>query len=332
METDDGAFGQVGPVAPETAWLARQRLARHVVGRDARAVERIWDVLYRTQAHGWTGLLMHAISAVDCALWDLAGRAAGAPVYRLLGGPTRDRIEAYAQTKGMRHHPEHLLAEATALVEAGWRRLKVFFRHGPGDGLAGMRENERVVRTLREGLPEDVEMMADAWRGWDASYAREMLRRLEPLGLRWLEELLRPEFAAGCARLRREFRTPIACGEHAYARWGHAALLGAGAADVLQPDVTWAGGLTEARKIVVLASAAGVEVSPHTNLLEPTVHLLAAVSPGEATLLEYPVYDETYLAPFFLARRSRAEGGAVPLPEGPGLGMDWDESKIEAHA
>jgi L-alanine-DL-glutamate epimerase-like enolase superfamily enzyme len=330
IETDEGLCGRVGPVEPQVACLARSRLGGHLLGEDPLAVERLWDVMFRTQAHGGAGLLLHAIGAVDCALWDLKGKWASVPVYRLLGGPTRDAIDAYAQTKGMSHHPDHLVGEARRLVDDGWRRLKVFLGYGPADGPAGMQRNVDVVRTLREGLGDEVEIMADAWRAWDYGYARDMLRRLAPFGLRWMEEPLPPEPVSALARLRGQSPVPIAAGEHAGGRWGHKRLLDAAAVDVLQPDVCWAGGISETRKVVALASAAGVEVCPHTHLLPPTVHLLAGTSPGEATLLEFPVFQQNYMAAFFLKDPPRAERGAVALPPSPGLGMEWDESKIES--
>jgi L-rhamnonate dehydratase len=330
VETDAGVHGQIGPVTQEAAWLARQRLTRYLVGRDALATDTLWDVMYRSQPHGYVGLMMHAISAVDCALWDLKGKAAAAPLSRLLGGPAREHIAAYAQTKGMSHHPDHLLAQARALVDDGWQRLKIFFNHGPADGVEGMDRNVAVVRALREGLGADVQLMADAWRSWEYPYAREMLGRLEPFDLAWIEEPLRPELVAELAELRRATRVPIAAGEHHYTRWGCRRLLEAEAVDVLQPDPMWAGGISETLQIHALASAAGVPVCPHTHLLQPNAHLLAALPAESAPWLEYPVFEDRFLASFFLENPVRAVTGQVTLPGTAGLGMEWDESKIES--
>ena len=327
VETDEGLTGQIGPVTPEVCRLVKLRLERPLLGADPLAGARAWDVMFRTQAHAG-GLTMHAIAAVDCALWDLRGRQAGVPVYRLLGGPTRDSLEAYAQTKGLPHDRDDLLAEVRRLVDAGWPRLKVFLNHGLADGRAGMQRNADVLRTLREGLGDQVELMADAWRSWDLPYALEMVRRLAPLGLSWLEEPLMPRPVEAWRELRRRSPVPIAGGEHAYTRWEHKELLDAGAVDVLQPDPSWAGGLTETLRIIALASAAGVRLCPHTNILQVSAHLVAACSPAEAPLVEAPVFEANYSAPFFLSDPVVAEGGTVRLPDAPGLGMELDESKI----
>jgi L-alanine-DL-glutamate epimerase-like enolase superfamily enzyme len=327
VETDEGLAGQFGPVTPDACRLVKLRLERHLLGADPLAGSRAWDVMFRTQAHAG-GLMMHAIAAVDCALWDLRGRQSGLPVYRLLGGPTRNPLEAYAQTKGLPHDPDDLLAEARRLSDAGWRRLKVFLNYGPADGRPGMQRNVAVLRTLREGLGDGVELMVDVWRSWDLPYALEMVRLLAPLGVSWLEEPLMPRPVGAWAELRRRSPVPIAGGEHACTRWEHKRLLDAGAVDVLQPDPSWAGGLTETLRIVALASAAGVRVCPHTNILQASAHLAAACSPAEVPLVEVPVFEENYSAPFFLADPVRGEGGTVVLPEVPGLGMELDESKV----
>ncbi|MCC5829564.1 MAG: hypothetical protein JJU36_08960 [Phycisphaeraceae bacterium] len=330
VETDQATFGQVGPVSPQAAFIATTSLPRCLIGQDALAHERLWDLMYRTQAHGRTGLGMHAISAVDCALWDHKGRVMNQPVHRLLGGPTRPRIPAYAQTKGMSQHREHLIEQSKALVADGWTRFKVFFNHGPSDGEAGMDVNEATIRTLREHLPESVELMVDAWRSWDLPYALRMLDRLRPYRLSWVEEPLRPELEDAYGRLRGSVSVPIARGEHEYTRWGAASVFHRGGADVYQPDVMWCGGLTEMVKITAVASAAGAIICPHTSLIKPTLHYLAATSPGEASMLEYPVFADTFHAECFLANPSMAGHGTLEIPGEPGLGMEIDEDKIDS--
>lgn len=329
IETDDGAAGQFGPISAEVWPLILQRLRRHLLGADPLATARLWDILYRTQPHAG-GPLMHAIAAVDCALWDLRGRLLETPVYRLLGGPARDHLDAYAQTKGMPHDPEDLAAEANRLVDAGWTRMKVFLNYGPADGRAGMQRNTDVLWTLREAVGDEVELMADAWRAWDLPHALEMVHRLAPLGLRWLEEPLMPHPVQAWRELRSRSPVPVAGGEHAYSRWEHRQLLDADAVDVLQPDPAWAGGLTETLRIVALASAAGVPVCPHTDVLQVSAHLAAACSPAEVPLLEVPAFESNYTAPYFLKSPVRIEAGKAMLPDAPGLGMELDESKIQS--
>lgn len=329
VETDGGITGQFGPVNADVARLVCSRMGQCLIGQDPLANEMLWDVMYRRQSH-CQDLMMHAIAAVDCCLWDIKGKHFNVPAHVLLGGPTRKQIPTYAQAKGLSQHPEHLLPQAKAIVDAGWRRLKVFFNHGPADGAQGMARNVELIRTLREGLGDEVELMADAWRSWDYHYALAMMPRLEPYNLAWLEEPLLPELAHASSRLLRRFSIPIACGEHAYTRWQHRSLLEAQAADILQPDVSWAGGMTEMLKILAVASTAGVPIVPHANVLQPTVYFMAAVSPGAATMMEYPVHEDTFSAAFFLKDRPAAAAGEIQVPSAVGCGMEWDESRIES--
>ena len=133
--------------------------------------------MYRSQVHGRKGVAMMAISAVDCAMWDLKGRMLGQPVIRLLGGPTRDAVPAYASTLGYSVEPEQAAAAARGLVAEGYSAMKWFYRHGPTDGREGMAENERLVAPIRDAVGPDVDIMTDAWMSWDVPYTLAMARR-----------------------------------------------------------------------------------------------------------------------------------------------------------
>jgi len=329
IDTDKGVTGISGPINETDAFLIDRQLKGVLIGEDPRAVERIWDKLYRISVHGRKGATMMAISALDCALWDLRGKWADAPVYRLLGGPTREEIPAYASALGYSLDPDDVRTRARTFVEEGYRATKWFFRHGPAEGEPGMRKNLELVRTLRETAGEDVELMFDCWMSWNVPYTVAMADRMAEYRPRWIEEPCLPDRIESYAEIRRAIRTPVAGGEHEYTRWGIRALIDAGAVDVLQPDIFWAGGLTEMTKICALASAYDLIVIPHGHSVPASVHLIAAQSPEVCPMLEYLI-KWNQIHQFFLKTPIRPEGGYVTLPDGPGLGLELDETKIRS--
>ena len=328
ITTDDGPSGLFGPIFPETATIVKAKLAPWLVGQDPLAWEKVWDVLYRQDRHSRKGYEMMAISAVDCALWDLRGKAYGQPVYRLLGGPTRERIDCYASMLGHSLEADRVRERARSMVEQGYIAQKWFFRYGPSDGLEGMEKNVELVRTVREAVGPNVEIMFDCWMGWDYTYTVRMLERIEPYRPRWVEEALPADRIAEFAQLRRTTRVPIATGEHEYTRWGFHQLLAAEGIDVIQADPDWCGGISELVKIGVLASTFGRPVIPHGHSIWAAVQVIASQPPitfpmAEFLLMAQPAkqhFHTTYLQP---------EGGSIPLPTAPGLGIELDEAKIE---
>jgi L-alanine-DL-glutamate epimerase-like enolase superfamily enzyme len=236
-----------------------------LLGADPWDIEFLWQHMYRkTMAFGRKGIAMVAISAVDIALWDLLGKSAKQPVYRLLGGRTKPRIPVYASR--LYSTPlDELAHEALKYKNEGYQALKLRFGWGPVDGAAGMQKNIALVRTVRETVGDGVDVMADAYMGWTLDYAKRMLPLLEPYNLRWLEEPVIPDDIHGYAELKRAGRVPIAGGEHEHTLYGFRELLEARAVDVIQFDTNRVGGLTQARKIAALAEAHSVPVIPHAG-------------------------------------------------------------------
>jgi len=328
IETDEGICGMGGPITSDQAFIISHQIAPLLIGHDPLAIERLWDRVYRSMVHGRKGLEMMALSAVDCALWDLKGKAFGVPVYRLLGGPVRDRVPAYASALGYSLDPERVDRRAREMVAAGYRAVKWFFREGPVDGAAGMARNIELVRTVREAVGPDVEIMLDCWMSWDVPYTVEMARKLEPYRPRWLEEPVLPDKIAQYAEIRRAVGTTlIAGGEHEYTRWGIKALLDAAAVDVLQPDIYWAGGISEMLKICALASAYDIPVIPHGHSVAATVNLVLSQPVVTCPLLEFLIKWNT-IHQYFLKYPIVPDQGQVGLPTLPGLGMELDEGKI----
>jgi L-alanine-DL-glutamate epimerase-like enolase superfamily enzyme len=329
IEADEGVVGIGGPIPREQAFIIDQNLRPHLLGVDPLANELIWDTLYRASVHGRKGVTMMAISAVDCALWDLKGRYFNTPVYRLLGGPTRAEIPAYASALGYAVDPDRAAERAREFVREGYTATKWFFRNGPADGPQGMVRNAQLVSALRGAVGADVEIMLDCWMSWDVPYTVAMAERLEEYEPRWLEEPVLPDKLESYAAIRRQVNIPIAGGEHEYTRWGLKMLMDAEAVDVLQPDIYWAGGITEMLKICAVASTYDLPVIPHGHSTPASAHLIASQPPSLCPRLEYLIkWNEIHQ--FFLKSPLKPSGGVVRLGETPGLGMDLDETRVES--
>ncbi|MBI1294189.1 mandelate racemase/muconate lactonizing protein [bacterium] len=329
IETDANVYGIGGPMPEEQAWIVDKQLKPMLLGHDALAIERLWDRMYRHSVHGRKGVNMMAMSVVDCALWDLKGKWYNAPVYELLGGPTRTEIPTYASALGYSLDPELVQERAQRMVAEGYTATKWFFRDGPTDGKAGIERNMRLVRTLRESVGPDVDIMLDCWMSWDVPYTVQMARRMEEYAPRWIEEPVLPDKIEQYAEIRAGINIPVSGGEHEYTRWGVKQLLDVRAVDVLQTDIYWCGGISESMKICALASAYDIPVIPHGHSTPASAHLIAAWPEPTTPLLEYLIkWNEIHQ--YFLATPLKPINGVVTLPTAPGLGMELDEAKIES--
>jgi L-rhamnonate dehydratase len=173
IRTRGGAEGIYGLLEKEVLPVLLGNLRPLIIGQHALAVERIWDQMYRSNRHARAGHYMMAISAIDNALWDLRGRVFGTPVYRLLGGPTQMPVPVYGSCLGFSIDPPLAAKRAAELWKAGYIRQKWFMGYGPGDGARGMDLNVQLVKSLREALGDDAQIMFDAYQGWDLQYATE---------------------------------------------------------------------------------------------------------------------------------------------------------------
>ena len=321
IQTDEGLVGTgwCEDYARATSVIIENHLTRLLVGADPLERSRLWDQLFRsTMPYGRKGPALYAVSAIDIALWDLAGKHFGQPVFELLGGRARDVIPVYASHLHFTNEDE-FVAEATEYVRRGFKAMKMRFLHGPADGLAGLRRNVELVRMLRETVGDDIDIMADAYMGWDLEYALRMCRALEPFDMKWVEEPLLPDQLREYAALRRESPVPIAAGEHETTRYGFAQIIEAGALDIIQFDIGRVGGFSEARRVCALAEAAGLPVYTHAYGM-PTLHL--ATSDTAVGMVEYfpvPVWDDVTEAPHFDGA-AIPEGGQVSIGDASGLG------------
>ena len=331
--TDDGHVG-VGNAAlsPQaTKEVVDLYLKPLLIGQDPWDIERLWQHMYRkTMAFGRKGIGMVAISAVDIALWDLLGKSAKQPVFRLLGGRTKQRIPVYASR--LYSVPlDELAAEAKRYKDEGYKAMKLRFGWGPADGARGMQRNLELVRTVRETVGDEIDVMADAYMGWTLDYAKRMLPLLEPFHLRWLEEPVIPDDIHGYAELKSHGRIPIAGGEHEFTLYGFRDMLEARALDYIQFDTNRVGGITQARKIAALAEAYSVPVIPHAGQMH-NYHLVMASY--NSPMAEYfPVVDVEVgneLFWYIFKGEPHAKDGFIDLDDKtPGLGLTINESGLE---
>jgi L-lyxonate dehydratase len=337
LEDEDGltGVGTAGFGNPAAVELLHQ-LEPLVTGCAPSEVARIWESMYRATLNiGRRGLVLHAVSAVDIALWDLFGKQLGVPVYELLGGRLRPSLSAYASWLYATEDLDALAAEAASWAAQGFRAVKQRLPHGPLEGKEGIRGNVELVRTVVDAVGPDVDVMADAYMSWDVGYAIRCIRALEDAGLRlrWVEEPVVPDDIPGLARVRASVATPIAAGEHEATRYGFRHLVEAGAVDVLQPDVNRLGGITEARRVWALGETFGLDVIPHLGFAHNAQLAITSLS---TPLLEYmpppaspDEADEDQIFWVVFPDEPRAEHGRVTLSGRPGLGVTPDHSVLE---
>ncbi len=330
--TDDGLTG-VGNAAL-TPLVTKQVIDIHLkpllLGANPWDIEFLWQHMYRqTMAFGRKGIGMAAISAVDIALWDLLGKAAKQPVFRLLGGRTKPRIPVYA-SRLYSSSLQQLAAEAERYKAEGYKAMKLRFGWGPVDGAAGMQRNLELVRTVRQTVGDEIDVMADAYMGWTLDYAKRMLPLLEPFNLRWLEEPVIPDDVHGYAELKAYGRVPISGGEHEFTSYGFRDLLEARALDYIQFDTNRVGGISQARKISAMAEAFSVPVIPHAGQMHNYHVVMASLNSPMAEFfppVDVEVGNELFW--YIFDGEPRAKDGFIDLDDQlPGLGLTINEKRM----
>lgn len=316
VETEDGlvgwgeAFGHAS--IPATRAALDTIVAPLAIGKDASDILALTrEVLHSTHLLGRNGNFVYAWSGIEIALWDLLGKRAGMPVYRLLGGSRHRELEAYSSL--LAYGVAEIAARNTlAAADAGYRYIKLHET-----------TREALLHSQRAVRGRGVQIMLDVNCPWDVPTALEMARSMRDDGMYWLEEpVWPPEDADGLARVR-ECGIPIAAGENVAGVHGFKALIQAGAIDIAQPSVTKLGGIGEAMKVAQLCAAHGLRVVPHSPYFGPgfiaTLHIAAALP--QAPLVEV-LWMDMQANPF--APYVHARGGKLQVPQGPGLGCDPD--------
>ena len=337
LSTDEGLSGWGEPVLEgraATVAAAVEELSDYLVGTDPFRIEDHFQVLRRGGFYRDGPILSSALSGIEQAMWDVKGRALGVPVWELLGGRARDSIRTYAWVGGDR--PQDAVEAARARQEAGFNAIKMNATDELGyvESHAAIDAALALVAAVREACPR-LDVAIDFHGRVHRAMARPLLRGLEELRPLFVEEPVLPEHAGALRELRRHTTLPLATGERLYTRWGFRELLAEGAADIIQPDVSHAGGILELRKIAAMAEAYDVAVAPHCPLgpvaLAASMQLDActpnAVLQEQSLGIHYNTGRDLldYLVdPEPLALRD----GALTVPGGPGLGIEVDEARV----
>ncbi len=337
VHTDEGIIG-VGeghggpPLA--AAKLIQDQLQELLIGEDPLRPEYLWQKLFaitHTRRSSWEvwGIVREqlevAMATIDIALWDIIGKRAGLPLYRLLGGYT-NQVPAYVtggyyqEGKGI---PD-LIAECQGYVEAGYKAIKIKV------GGASLQEDVERLKALRQALGDEIHIMLDANRAWDVKTAIEAAHRFEEYHPRWLEEPLHwYDDIRALTILKRDTHLPLASGESAHTRFEARELIEQRAIDVMQFDATKNGGITEWRKIAGMCSMYHVHVAPHHD---PQIHgHLVAASPNGLTVESFHNPARDPLWPDLYAESARLEGGMLSLSERPGLGISFNEPFLQRY-
>ncbi len=332
MYTDDGTTG-VGECTlegkEETVVGSIRDLSRYLIGKDPLDIERHWQAMYRGSA--WQGVAQFtAMSGLERAMWDIAGKTYGQPVYRLLGGACRDRIRLYTWPTPTSEAPEAYADAAREAVSLGYTALKtdpfadLFFRGSPAHLSAAV---ERVA-AIREAVGWEIEIAVDGHQRLYPQAAITVAAELEPLKIMFFEEPIPSDNLDALAKIAGSVRVPLATGERIYTRWGFRPLLERQIVDVIQPDVCHVGGISECRKIAAMAEAYDVPISPHNP--NGPVGMAAAVQVAACTP-NFLALESTHFRAWqweLVDRPLVHRDGYVDVPTQPGLGLDVNEAAM----
>lgn len=342
IETDAGVTGWGEPVVEGralTVEAAVKELGDYLIGKDPRLIEDHWTVMHRGGFYRGGPILMSAIAGIDQALWDIKGKALGVPVHELLGGKLRDTIKVYSWIGGDR--PAEVAAGAREMVARGFLALKM----NGTEELQIVDSHDKIdaaverVAMVREAVGPNIGIAVDFHGRVHRPMARALVKELEPYRLMFIEEPVLSENREALKEIAALGSTPIALGERLYSRWDFKSVFEEGVVDIIQPDLSHAGGITECRKIAAMAEAYDVAVAPHCPLGPIALAAclqLDAVSYNcfiqEQSLgIHYNAANDLLV---YAANKDvfRYEDGYVAIPDGPGLGVEIDEDYVKERA
>lgn len=333
VETECGVVG-IGnaALAPGLVKTAIDNyFAALVIGEDPFDYAYIWEKMYR-RSHAWgrKGVGMTAISALDLAIWDIMGKLTNKPVFKLLGGRTKEKMQVY-YSKLYADDIAVMQAEAETARQGGYQAYKMRFGYGPKDGARGMNENLKRVAAVREVIGEDADLMLECYMGWNVDYTKRMLPKLAEFAPRWLEEPVIADDIEGYRTLNALNIVPISGGEHEFSIMGCKDLIAQNAVSVLQYDTNRVGGITAAQKINAIAEAFQVPVIPHAGQMH-NYHLSMASS--HCQIAEYfPMSDVEIgneLFYYIFEGDPVASDGFIDLDDDtPGLGISITDKYLE---
>ncbi len=316
VEADDGTVGFAATIGGiPAAFVIEKHFRRFVVGQPVSNQEQMFDQMYHASlSYGRKGLPVHAISAIDCAVWDLLGRIRSEPVWAMIGGKVRERQPVYATG------PRPDLAKSLGFIGG-----KMPLPYGPADGEAGLHKNVELAAQMRAACGPDFILAFDGWMGLTPAYTLRLIEALRPHQFLWLEECLPPDDYAGYSQLVQQRSHPImiATGEHECTRWGFENLLATGV-DVVQPDPLWCGGMTELLKIKAMASAKNRLCLCHASSVYGYHAAIASdATPYAEFLMMSPQADR--IVPMFsplFANEPVPVDGCIAVSDSPGFGVE----------
>ncbi|QKD00324.1 galactonate dehydratase [Mesorhizobium loti] len=342
IETDAGVTGWGEPVVEGralTVEAAVKELGDYLIGKDPRLIEDHWTVMHRGGFYRGGPILMSAIAGIDQALWDIKGKALGVPVHELLGGKLRDTIKVYSWIGGDR--PAEVAAGAKEVVSRGFLALKM----NGTEELQIVDSHDKIdaaierVAMVREAVGPTIGIAVDFHGRVHRPMARMLVKELEPYRLMFIEEPVLSENREALKEIAALGSTPIALGERLYSRWDFKSVFEQGAVDIIQPDLSHAGGITECRKIAAMAEAYDIAVAPHCPL-GPIA--LAACLQLDAVSYNCFIQEQSLGIHYnaandlldYAANKDvfRYEDGYVAIPDGPGLGVEIDEEYVKERA
>lgn len=342
IETDAGVTGWGEPVVEGralTVEAAVKELGDYLIGKDPRLIEDHWTVMHRGGFYRGGPILMSAIAGIDQALWDIKGKALGVPVHELLGGKLRDTIKVYSWIGGDR--PAEVAAGAKEVVSRGFLALKM----NGTEELQIVDSHDKIdaaierVAMVREAVGPNIGIAVDFHGRVHRPMARILVKELEPYRLMFIEEPVLSENREALKEIAALGSTPIALGERLYSRWDFKSVFEQGAVDIIQPDLSHAGGITECRKIAAMAEAYDIAVAPHCPL-GPIA--LAACLQLDAVSYNCFIQEQSLGIHYnaandlldYAANKDvfRYEDGYVAIPDGPGLGVEIDEEYVKERA
>ena len=351
VQTDEGITGWGECFGPGRVALANRAIVEQVIqpmvlGMDPMDRDVIWHKVYNLlRDHGQKGMPLQSLSGVDIALWDIAGKVAGLPLHKLLGGAHRCDVPVYGYGMMLRREPTPSLAarftdEAAAIRDAGFAATKMKVGFGPKDDVV-------LARAVRDGVGDDFRFMVDANHCYTTSDAFYVGRALDELDAYWFEEPIAPEDLDGYAELRAGLRVNISGGEAEFNRWGWKKLLESRGLDIAQPEVCALGGISEYIRVLALCHAHFTPVINHVwgsaIAVATNLQLLAAQPPMPGGLhpwepmLEFDttqnIFRDNLLAePLNIQQQVKVNGGRVKIPDGPGIGVEPDRDFITKYA
>ena len=328
IHTDQGIVGLGEPVVEgraDTVATAVSEIEPYLLGKDPRHVIHHWQAIYRHAFYRGGPVLTSALSGVEQALWDIKGKALGVPIYELLGGPTRHRVRVYA-------HAGSVEAIKKARDE-GFTAFKTGVLNARQSGIiASPAFIDKAVESfalLREAAGDDADIGIDFHGAISPQNAALLIRALEPYQPFFIEEPVNCQNVDVMADLARKTHLPIATGERIFTKWGFREILEKGAATILQPDLCHAGGIFECRLIAGMAEAYYASIAPH-NPLGPIS--LAAGIQLSASIPNFLCQEQVNLGEGYLKKPFEVVDGHIPIPEGPGLGIELDEEALAGKA